>query len=201
MYSELTDAQQAQIEQLREVMARDYGVTDTPTWDPAERYVARPAYRLALRSYLTRRQILDRLDPQARAVREQQIAVFTPDLDLDSPEIIETTVHAYVDRRIERADPRRWTSASGPVMPRSFNQWLADQVIAHIPAGYTILGRWEDYARPVDLLTEAQAADAAPNRMPEAVRSALARGMSAIEIAKVLGLTDKRVYQLRDGKR
>jgi hypothetical protein len=197
----LTETQQAQVEQLREVMARDYGITDTPTWDPAERYAARPAFRLALRSYLTRRQMLDQLDPEARARREQQIAALTPDLDLDSPEIIETTVHAYVDRRIERADPRRWTSASGPTMPRSFDQWLADQVYAHIPAGYTIIGRWEDYARPVDLLTEAQAADRAPAVLPEAVRSALARGMSAVEVAKVLGLTDKRVYQLRDGKR
>lgn len=190
MYSELTDAQQAQVEQLREVMARDYQITDTPTWDPTVRYSARPAYRLALRSYLTRRQILDQLDPQARAVREQQVAVFTPDLDLDSPEIIETTVHAYIDRR----------PAGGPP-PREYRLWLYDQVTQRIPDGYTILGRWEDYARPIDLLTEARAVDAAPPALPEAVRIALARGMSAPEIAEVLGISRSRVYQLRDGKR
>lgn len=189
MYSELTDAQQAQVEQLRQVMARDFGITDTPTWDPAVRYAARPSYRIALRSYLTRRQILDRLDPQARAVREQQIAVFTPDLDLDSPEIIETTVHAYIDRR----------PVGGPA-PREYRLWLYDQVTQRIPDGYTILGRWEDYARPVDLLAEARAVDAEP-RLPEAVRTALARGMSATEVAEVLGVSRSRVYQLRDGKR
>lgn len=194
-------AELAQAEQLREVMARAYGITDTPTWDPAQRYAARPAYSLALRSPQTRRQILESLPPEARERRERKVATFTPDLDLDSPEIIETTVHGYVDRRIERADPSTWTSTGGPDRPRSFELWLLDQVRHYIPAGYEILGRWSDYARPAELLMRAQAADAAPAQLPEAVRSALARGMSAIQIAEQLGVSRARVYQLRDGKR
>jgi hypothetical protein len=198
----LTDAQRTQVEQLREVMARDYQITDTPTWDPAVRYTARPVFRLALRSPLTRRQILDQLDPEARAAREQQITAFMPELDLDSPEIVETTVHAYVDRRIERADPQRWESTSGPLPPTAYGQWLRDQVMAHIPDGYTILGRWEDYARPEDLLRAALAdRDNGPAGLTEAVRNALARGMSGPKIAAVLGVAPARVYQIRDGKR
>lgn len=185
-----TPAQQAQMDQLREVMARDYSITDTPTWDPTVRYAARPAYSLAVRSPQTRRQILDSLNPERRAQREREVALFTPGLDLDSPEVIEATVHAYVDRR----------PAGGPA-PREFRLWLFDQVDQYIPDGYEVLGRWSDYARPVDLLTQARAADSEEARLPEAVRSALARGMSAQEVADVLGLTRARVYQLRDGKR
>lgn len=193
-----TQAVLAQVEALREVMARDYGVTDTPTWDPAVQHSGSPEYDIEARSDRTRRAMLADLPPE---LREQRVAqAETYGLDLDSADVIRVRVHGYVDRRSERADPSTWTSKQGPPPPVPYDRWLREQVEQHIPAGYTPAGR-----PAVDPLAEVVAAketvDAAPEALAAAVRAALERGVRAAQVAAAIGVSRARVYQLRDGKR
>lgn len=188
----------AQIEALREVMARDYGVTDTPTWDPAVPYSGAPEYEVELRSDRTRRALLADLPDEVRQPRIAQAEAFG--VDLDSADVIRVKLHGYVDRRTERVDPATWTSEDGPLPAVPYERWLREQVEQHIPADYTPVGRPE-----VDLLgavvAAKQAKDAAPEVLSAAVRAALEHGISAARVAAELGVTTPRVYQLRDGKR
>ena len=187
-----------QIEALREVMARDYGVTDTPTWDPALSGSAAPVYEIELRSDRTRRAMLADLPDEQRQAREEQAEAFG--IDLDTADVVRVRVAGYIDRASERARPSTWTSKSGPLKPTPYETWLRHQVEHKFPAGYTPVGRPQ-----VDLLTavvDAKAAvDAAPGVLVEAVRTALERGVTAQQVADALGVSRARVYQLRDGKR
>ncbi|MBB3041041.1 hypothetical protein [Nocardioides soli] len=187
----------SQMQALREVMEREYGVTDTPTWDPAVGQT-RPVFEIEARSDRTRRAILADLPPVVREQRATAAAAFN--VDLDTADVIAIEVYGYVDRRTERADPGEWTSESGPLPSVPYERWLREQVEQHIPAGYTPVGRPRE-----DLLGGVVAAKAAKDEAPAvlsaAVRAALERGVTARMIAEALGVTTPRVYQLRDGKR
>jgi len=186
-----TEAEQA--EALRQVMTEAFGVTDTPTYDPILNQSAQ-CYEIAARSRMTRRQMLDELPAERRKKRLADLATYSVDVDLDSPEIICVSVYGYADRRTERAQ------GDDVGAPRSYERWLTEQVEAHVPAGYMPVGSWRDL-RPVATVQAARAAaDEAPERLREAVRTALEAGVSGPRLAEALGVTRARIYQLRDGR-
>jgi hypothetical protein len=183
-----------QVAALRKVLADDFGITDIPTYDPILNQGA-PRFEIGARSPLTRRQMLDALPEARRTRRLAELAAFSIDTDLDSPEIICVTVYGYADRKIERAEGQSVGA------PRSYAKWLSEQVEAHFPGGYMPVGSWARL-RPVAAVQAAKAAlDAAPETLSAAVRSALEAGVSGPKLAEALGVTRARVYQLRDGRR
>lgn len=184
----MSTATDEQVDALRRVVADGWGIRDVPTYDPTRRYAMAPEYDIAARSPLTRRQMLDQLPSEARARREEELAAYGIDADLDSPEIIRCTIYGYKEQR--GASPR-W----------DLEAWLRLSVEQHIPDGYIPIGRWADVA-PIAAVRAAKiAADEAPTRLQEAVRRALEVGVPAAKLAEELGLSRARVYQLRDGTR
>lgn len=62
-----------------------------------------------------------------------------------------------------------------------------------------VLRRVRDSRVALDWATQAVAEAAAEERA--AVQAALASGVSAVDVARILGVTRARVYQIRDGRR
>lgn len=171
---------------LAEVMAREWGITDTPTHrgeDSAHRYV------IACRSDLTRAAIAAALPAEQRRAALDRAEAYS--LDLDSADLVRVELSSWIDRRLDGIDQA----------PASYDAWLVAACSNYIPTGYTPVGRWETVA-PADALRAAHAdATAAPARLQAAVRTALEQGMTAHQITQILGVTRQRVYQLRDGRR
>lgn len=189
----------AEIDALREVLAAQYGLTDTPTWDPLDRQQGRPRFEVTLRSDRTRRAILDTLPAEVRARRLEEAEAYG--IDLDVLDEITVTLHGAMDRRTERADRSRWISEDGPMDPPSYDEWLRWQVEQHIPAGYRPVIRASADALMAAAVVAKAALDEAPKRLSAAVAAALAGGVPAKVLAEALGVSGARIYQLRDGKR